>query len=102
MERYSSLSRLVSVTIHFVRALGAVPCACVFAVTVLGLVGGALLPRGDTTRRRRARAASFIHALRILDVTVLGLVGGAPAHLGWGGDTARRRFIGGGRGPLLS
>ena len=34
-------------------------------------------------------------------VTVLGLVGGAPAQ-GWGGDTARRRFIGGGRGPLLS
>ena len=27
-------------------------------------------------------------------VTVLGLVGGAPAQ-GWGGDTARRRFIGG-------
>ena len=36
-----------------------------------------------------------------VDVTVLGLVGGAPAQ-GWGGDTARRRFIGGGRGPLLS
>ena len=35
------------------------------------------------------------------DVTVLGLVGGAPAQ-GWGGDTARRRFIGGGRVPLLS
>ena len=34
------------------------------------------------------------------DVTVLGLVGGAPAQ-GWGGDTACRRFIGGGRGPLL-
>ena len=32
-------------------------------------------------------------------VPVLGLVGGAPAQ-GWGGDTARRRFIGGGRVPL--
>ena len=42
------------------------------------------------------------HGDIIVDVTVLGLVGGAPAHLGWGGDTARRRFIGGGRGPLLS
>ena len=30
-------------------------------------------------------------------VTVLGLVGGAP-----GGDTARRRYIGGGRVPRLS
>ena len=33
-------------------------------------------------------------------VTVLELVGRAPAQ-GWGGDTARRLFIGGGRGPLL-
>ena len=32
-------------------------------------------------------------AVRFVDVTVLGLVGGAPAQ-GWGGDTARRRFIG--------
>ena len=37
----------------------------------------------------------------IATVLLVGLVGGAPAQ-GWGGNTARRRFIGGGRVPRLS
>ena len=49
--------------------------------------------RGVSTVGRRARARRH--------VTVLGRPSMEP--LGpWGGDTARRRFIGGGRGPLLS
>ena len=38
----------------------------------------------------------MLEQLPLVDVTVLGLVGGAPG----GGDTARRRFIGGSRGPV--